>query len=186
MNRSMLRWAVAAVLFLIPFSFRQMLRAGEGADAMTIRVTSDAFGEGESIPEQYTCRGRDVSPPLAWTGLPAGSRSLALICDDPDAPMGNWVHWVLYGLPPDRSGLAEGLPAERSLAGGGKQGINDFRRIGYGGPCPPPGPPHRYIFTLYALGIEVDLPPGATRPQLLDFMNGHILAKGRLTGRFQR
>jgi Raf kinase inhibitor-like YbhB/YbcL family protein len=154
--------------------------------AMAIRVESAAFEEGATIPTDYTCDGEDLSPPLAWGEVPEGTKSIALMCDDPDAPRGTWVHWVIFGLPAGSRGLPEGIPAERTLASGARQGTNDFRRIGYGGPCPPRGPAHRYYFKVYALDIEPDLSPGASKQDLIEAMEGHILAKGELMGRYQR
>lgn len=153
---------------------------------MTIQITSPAFAEGQPIPDQYTCAGLDVSPPLAWTNAPAGTKSFALIADDPDAPMGTWVHWVIYDLPPTATALAEGTPQSSQLPDGSKQGINDFRRTGYGGPCPPPGKPHRYFFEIYALDTKLNLKAGATKRELLKAMNRHVLAEGQLMGTFQR
>jgi Raf kinase inhibitor-like YbhB/YbcL family protein len=154
--------------------------------AMSIDITSPAFAEGSPIPRKHTCDAEDVSPPLKWANLPEGTVSLALICDDPDAPVGNWVHWVLYGLPASVTELSEGVPPKPSLPNGARQGQNDFRRIGYGGPCPPAGSPHRYFFNLYALDTEIDLPPEATKKQLLKAMEGHVLADGHLMGTYQR
>ena len=153
---------------------------------MTIQVTSTAFEEGGTIPTKYTCDGDDVSPPLSWTSLPEGTKSIALIFDDPDAPVGTWVHWVLYGLPLDSTGLPEAVPTQKILADGAKQGINDFRKIGYGGPCPPKGPAHRYFFKVYALDSEIELEAGATKKELLKAMQGHILAQGQLMGKYKR
>ncbi|MBI4161451.1 MAG: YbhB/YbcL family Raf kinase inhibitor-like protein [Acidobacteria bacterium] len=153
---------------------------------MTIQITSAAFTEGSPIPQKHTCDGADLSPPLRWGNLPTGTKSIALVCDDPDAPVGNWVHWVLYDLPPSMTELAEGVPGRDTLPIGAKQGRNDFRRIGYGGPCPPPGPAHRYFFNLYALDAQVELPPGATKKDLLKAMEGHVLAGGHLMGTYQR
>lgn len=152
---------------------------------MTIQVTSPAFEEGAMIPKQYTCDGANVSPPLKWSGLPTGTKSVAMIADDPDAPVGTWVHWVLYGLPPDSKELTENQPLDRMLANGAKQGTNDFRKIGYGGPCPPSGT-HRYFFKMYALDSEIPLDPGARKAQLLKAMEDHVLAKGELMGKYQR
>ena len=137
------------------------------------------------IPRRHTCDGVDVSPPLAWSGVPENAVALALICDDPDAPVGTFVHWVLYGLPPGVTQLPENVPSDEVLASGAKQGMTDFRRIGYGGPCPPSGT-HRYYFKLYALDRKVDLSPGATKKQLLNAMEGHILAEAQLMGRYKR
>lgn len=153
---------------------------------MTIEITSAAFGSEGAIPGKYTCDGADASPPLEWSGLPGGTKSLALICDDPDAPVGTWVHWVIYDIPPALSGLPEGVPPSEITPQGAKQGVNDFRRTGYGGPCPPPGGPHRYFFKLYALDIAPGLPPGASKADLLRVMEGHILGEGALMGRYQR
>ena len=152
---------------------------------MDIKVSSEAFEEGGMIPAKYTCDEDDISPPLAWDSVPEGTKTLALICDDPDAPMGTWVHWVLFNLPVDISELPGNVPPERELESGAKQGTNDFGRIGYGGPCPPGGT-HRYYFKLYALDAELDLEAGARKPKLLEAMEGHILAKGQLMGRYSR
>jgi len=152
---------------------------------MEIKVKSEAFEEGGMIPKKYTCDGEDASPPLSWTGVPEGTKALALICDDPDAPVGTWVHWVIFNIPPDTTGLSENIPPERVLESGARQGRNDFGNIGYGGPCPPRGT-HRYYFKLYALDKKVDLEPGATKDELLKAMEGHILAEGRLMGRYKR
>ena len=137
------------------------------------------------IPARYTCDGQDISPPLAWDSVPEGSRSLALICDDPDAPVGTWVHWVVFNLPPDGGGLPEQVPTKKKLSDGTLQGISDFRRIGYGGPCPPGGV-HRYFFKLYALDTVLSLDAGITRSALERAMQGHILAEARLMGRYGR
>ncbi|KPJ53199.1 phosphatidylethanolamine-binding protein [candidate division TA06 bacterium DG_24] len=158
----------------------------KGEIAMAITLQSSAFEEGGTIPARHTCEGDDVSPPLSWGDVPEGTKSIALICDDPDAPRGTWVHWVIYGLAPDMRELAEGIPAEKALSEGGSQGTNDFRRIGYGGPCPPKGPAHRYFFKLYALDAEIGLEAGASKSDLLDAMEGHILAQGQLMGMYQR
>lgn len=158
----------------------------QGESAMTIEVSSTAFGSGATIPKQYTGDGADRSPPLRWSEPPGGTKSLALICDDPDAPRGTWVHWVLYNLPAQARELEEGVPAKETLSNGAKQGKNDFGKIGYGGPAPPKGKPHRYYFKLYALDTAVDLPPGATKAQLVDAMKGHILAEGQLMGNYGR
>jgi Raf kinase inhibitor-like YbhB/YbcL family protein len=153
---------------------------------MTIQVTSTAFGYGGNIPKKYTCDGEDVSPSLSWSGIPEGTKSIALICDDPDAPVGTWVHWVLYGLSADTTSLPEGVPTQGVLDNGPKQGKNDFRKIGYGGPCPPRGPAHRYFFKVYALNCEIKLDAGATKKELVKAMEGHILAEGELMGKYQR
>jgi Raf kinase inhibitor-like YbhB/YbcL family protein len=148
-------------------------------------VTSSAFENGKPIPARYTCDGEDISPPLRWSGLPQGAKSIALIADDPDAPMGTWVHWVLWNLPPIAE-LQEAVPTTASLPSGAKQGISDFKRPGYGGPCPPRGGPHRYYFKLYALDAALDLPAGAKKSDLEKAMRGHILAEGQLMGTYRR
>lgn len=167
-----------------------VLAAGAGAaeerTMPTIEITSPAFEEGETIPKRHTCDGADLSPALRWSPPPEGTRCLALICDDPDAPVGLWVHWVVWGIPPDSTGLPEGMPAEKQLPNGVRQGTNDFRKTGYGGPCPPKGKPHRYDFRLFALDAPLSLPPGATRKDLLKAMEGRILAEGVLMGRYGR
>lgn len=156
-----------------------------GGKKMEIRITSTAFEEGSMIPKRYTCDGEDVSPPLAWTGIPEGTESLALICDDPDAPMGTWIHWVLFNIPADTKELAANIPPEKVLENGAKHGVNDFRNHGYGGPCPPGGT-HRYYFKLYALDTGINLEAGISKAQLLKAMEGHILAEGHLMGRYRR
>ena len=133
---------------------------------MTFELTSEAFTEGGDIPQKYTCDGEDLSPPLAWGDPPGGTVSLALICDDPDAPVGTWTHWVLWGLGPDARTLPEGMSTDAQLEGGVRQGTTDFRRTGYGGPCPPKGKPHRYFFRLFALDTEISLAPGSDRRKM--------------------
>jgi len=151
-----------------------------------IKVTSPAFSAGQPIPTKYTCDGADVSPPLKWEGVPDGTKSLALICDDPDAPAGTWVHWVLYDLPLTATELTEKIAATDTLPNGAKQGLNDFKRTGYGGPCPPPGGAHRYFFKVYALDTATSLKPRASKADVLRAMQGHVLAEGELTGTYQR
>lgn len=153
---------------------------------MTIQLTSSAFTEGASIPAKYTCDGQDSSPPLKWSNLPPGARSLALVADDPDAPAGTWVHWVIYNIPSTIMELPEGLPTTETISNGAAQGSNDFKRLGYGGPCPPRGNPHRYFFKLYALDTELSLKPGATKKELLRAMEGRVLAQGQLMGTYKR
>lgn len=153
---------------------------------MSLEVTSTAFQEGGVIPTRHTGDGPDLSPALSWGPLPEGTKSVALICDDPDAPVGTWVHWVIYGLPAGTTGLEEGVPTDKVLPNKARQGTNDFRRIGYGGPAPPPGPAHRYFFKVYALDTEITLPAGATKADLEKVMEGHILAQGQLMGKYQR
>jgi Raf kinase inhibitor-like YbhB/YbcL family protein len=153
---------------------------------MSIQLKSPAFTEGQPVPRKHTCEGPDVSPPLAWTGVPEGAKSLVLICDDPDAPMGTWVHWVLFNLPADTTGLPEDVPKKPTLDNGARQGTTDFKRPGYGGPCPPPGKPHRYFFKLYALDSRLDLGEGVRKKDVEKAMQGHILAQGQLMGTYKR
>ncbi|MBP7734646.1 MAG: YbhB/YbcL family Raf kinase inhibitor-like protein [Spirochaetes bacterium] len=153
-----------------------------GGKAMgTLTVTSTAFKEGGMIPGKYTCDGRDLSPLIAWSGVPAGAKTIALICDDPDAPAGTWVHWVVFNIPAAVKELAEGA----SMPAGAKQGINDFRKLPYGGPCPPGGT-HRYFFKVYALDTVLALKEGAAKSELLRAMEGHVLAQGQLMGKYKR
>lgn len=152
---------------------------------MAINLSSNAFTEGAMIPQRYSCDGENISPPLFWTGVPSGTRSLALICDDPDAPVGTWDHWVLYNIPADATGLPESVPEKAVLDTGAVHGSNSWGRIGYGGPCPPGGT-HRYFFKIFALNTLLDLKSGATTSQLLETMEGHILGQGQLMGRYRR
>jgi len=152
---------------------------------MPIEIRSPAFNPGGMIPPKYACEGDDVSPPLEWSGVPAQAKSLALIADDPDAPVGDWVHWVVYDLPPSQKGLGEAVAKAESGPGGSKQGTNGWGRLGYGGPCPPSGV-HRYFFKLYALDAATGLPAKATKEGLLKAMEGHILGQGELIGRYKR
>jgi hypothetical protein len=157
----------------------------EGGLTMAIEITSTAFANEGMIPRRFTCDGEDISPPLSWKGMPGGTKSLALIADDPDAPRKTWVHWVVYNLPAESGGLPENVPPENTLADGGRQGTSDFGRIGYGGPCPPSGT-HRYFFKLYALDAELGLAPGATKEELLQAIAGHVLAEAQVMGRYRR
>jgi Raf kinase inhibitor-like YbhB/YbcL family protein len=156
----------------------------EGVPAM--QLTSSAFQEGAAIPKKHTADGADVSPLLKWQGAPQGTKSFALICDDPDAPRGNWVHWVIFNIPADKTELPEGVETAAMLADGSRQGKNDFRKLGYGGPSPPPGKPHRYFFKLYALDCALDLKEGAGKQEVEKAMANHILAQGQLMGKYGR
>ncbi len=157
----------------------------KGGPAMTLKVTSPAFAGGSMIPVKYTCDGENVSPPLNWSGAPSGTKSLALVCDDPDAPSGEWVHWVLFNIPPLTRSLGEAVTRDGVLADGSRQGVNDFRKTGYDGPCPPGGT-HRYYFKVYALGTVLNLAPGAAKADLMKAMNGQVLAEGHLMGLYRR
>ncbi len=150
-----------------------------------MKLTSKAFDNNKTIPSQFTCDGKDISPALSWSQPPADTKSLALICDDPDAPGKTWVHWVVYNLPPSTRFLPEAIPLGRKIPDGGFQGINDFKKLSYGGPCPPGGT-HRYFFKVYALDKILDLEPGATKTELEAAMKGHILDGGELMGYYSR
>jgi hypothetical protein len=152
---------------------------------MALHLTTAAFQNGGFIPTEFTCDGADNSPALAWTDPPAGTKGLAVIVDDPDAPDGTWVHWVLYDVPGDTRKLEEGIAKDRQLPGGARQGRNDFGKIGYNGPCPPKGSPHRYFFKLYALDRKTSLKAGASKAELERAMKGHILADAEVVGLFQ-
>jgi Raf kinase inhibitor-like YbhB/YbcL family protein len=180
---------IALALLLVSCSYIDQWRgltATEEANGMAIQLTSTAFAEGKPIPVIHTCDGEDISPPLSWSNVPAGANSLALIGDDPDAPGRTWVHWVVYGIPPNVSTLPQAVPTTDTLANGAKQGTTDFGRVGYGGPCPPKGKAHRYFFKLYALDSELPLKDRATKQDVLNAMQGHILAEGQLIGTYQR
>lgn len=154
------------------------------ATIAAIKLTSSAFKEGQPIPRQYTCDGVNISPPLEWSGIPKPAKTIAIIADDPDAPAGTWVHWVVYNLPADTMGMVENLPPGEDIKGGGFQGRNDFEKIGYGGPCPPSGT-HRYFFKLFALDNELTLKAGATKADLEKALAGHILAQTQLMGTYR-
>ena len=154
--------------------------------AAALTVTSSAFAAGANIPKKYTCDAEDVSPALKWSEPPAGTQSFALIVDDPDAPVGAWVHWVVFDIPAWARSLPENVTKQEQLADGSRQGRNDFRKIGYGGPCPPPGKPHRYFFKLCALDAELNLKAGATKADVERAIQGHVLAQGELMGRYGR
>lgn len=152
----------------------------ESRKNMALHVTSTAFSEGQAIPEKYSCEGQDISPVIKWSGAPANTKSLALIVDDPDAPSGTFTHWVLYDLPATTTELSEGS------SGGGKEGVNGFRKTGYGGPCPPPDGAHRYFFHVYALDIDSLGKPGLSKQEVVAAMKGHVVAEGQLMGRYRR
>jgi Raf kinase inhibitor-like YbhB/YbcL family protein len=155
---------------------------------MTLVLSSAAFVDSGTIPQKFTCDGANVSPALTWSGTPANTQTLALIADDPDAPGGTWVHWVLFNLPGKANALPENVARDETLSslGNAVQGRNDFKKLGYGGPCPPPGKPHRYFFKLYALDTPLALHPGATKAQVEDAMQGHIVATAQLIGTYAR
>jgi hypothetical protein len=179
---------VLCVAFVLLFSGQTLNRNTskvKGGTAMEIKVSSTVFKEGEMIPKIYTCEGKNISPPLIWTDVPHGAKSLALIADDPDAPRGTWVHWVLFNIPADAKELSENIPRRSTLGNGARQGINDSHGLGYDGPCPPSGT-HRYYFKFYVLDVVLTLESGATKVQLLKAMEGHILGEGQLMGKYKR
>ena len=152
---------------------------------MSIKITSPVIEEGGMIPKKYSCDGEDISPPLHWENIPEDTISIALISDDPDAPAGTWVHWVIYNIPPETNELPENIPPYNVLSDKSMQGKNDWGRIGYGGPCPPSGT-HRYFFKIYALDTALNPKPGATKKELLEIMQGHIIGEGQLMGKYNR
>ncbi len=154
-----------------------------------LTVTTNTFSAGDPIPEKYTCRGEDVSPPFTIQNPPDGTESLALLVDDPDAPNKTFTHWTIFNLSPDTTVLPEGLDVGEHFGGGEDvpvEGVNDFGGIGYGGPCPPPGTLHHYHFRFYALDARLDLEAGATRKQITEAMDGHVLDETDYIGTFQR
>ncbi len=167
-----------------PYSSRTEASAAPAASAW--RIGSDTFADGGEIPREHTCDGADRSPRLRWETTPEGTQSLALIMHDPDAPSGDYTHWVLYDITPQTSELDPAAPPSAELPTGARQGRNDFGRLGYGGPCPPPGPAHHYVFDLYALDAPLGLPPGASRADVERAMRGHVLAHAALTGTYAR
>jgi Raf kinase inhibitor-like YbhB/YbcL family protein len=193
--------AVSGLLacLLTPGCWRTGAPPPEDPKRLTIQLSSPAFAEGGMIPKEFTCEGSDLSPPVAWSGVPASARTLSLICDDPDAPSGTWSHWVVFNLPSQVKALKGGIPLgesipETSIEGSEpagqasskpQQGKNDFGKAGYGGPCPPSGT-HRYFFRLYALDATLELGSAATRSDVLKAIEGHLLAEGRLIGKYQK
>lgn len=153
---------------------------------MTMHLKSPDFSAGTTIPKQFTCEGTDISPALQWNDPPTNVQSFALIADDPDAPVGTWVHWVAFDLPANLRALPQNFPKSEQSADGSRQGNNDFGRIGYNGPCPPPGKAHRYFFKLYALDTKLNLKPGSTKKDVERAMKGHILDQGEYMGRYSR
>lgn len=153
---------------------------------LPLKVVSSSFVHEGVIPVKFTGEGRDVSPALSWSGVPAAAQSMAVICDDPDAPSGNWIHWIIYNLPPDVAKIEENIPKMAVLPNGVSQGVNTWGRFGYNGPLPPPGPFHRYFFKIYALDQIITLQGKVTKEMLEKAMDGHILAQGALMGKFKR
>lgn len=186
MNHST-RYFFLAILFLME---GLVLTLGCGGDPqrgapMTLKLSSPDFSSGGTIPKQFTCDGADISPALQWSDPPAATQSFSLIADDPDAPVGTWVHWVLFNLPANARSLAQNVPKKEELPDGSRQGNNDFDKIGYGGPCPPRGS-HRYFFKLHALDAKLNLKPGAAKKDVERAQQGHVLAQGEWMGRYSR
>ena len=185
-------YSISLLLVLGMFASVSMIAAADaqsgakGAFPVAFTLRSADFANGGDIPKRFTCSGEDQSPALEWQGTPAGTKSLALIADDPDAPAGTWVHWVIFNIPATANGLHGGVERKDQLADGTRQGRNDFRKIGYNGPCPPPGTPHRYFFKLYALNADLALGSGASKGDLEHAMAGHILGHAEWMGTFRR
>ncbi len=192
-------WSIAFLSVILAFSLSGCANNSKHSDfnkkevrehlevSSAVRVITTSFEAGEYIPDKYTCQGEDLSPALNWEGYPENVKSFVLIVEDPDAPIGTFYHWVLYDIPPDINSLPEGITNEALKAKGIKVGTNDFRRLGYGGPCPPPGNPHRYFFKVFALDIEsVGLPEGANARQVLKAIEGHVIAQGDIYGLYKR
>ena len=168
------------IIFLVLLSLALM------SQAKKMVLNSPAFKEGDLIPKIYTCDGEDLSPQLAWEAPPGGTQSFALICDDPDAPMGTWVHWVAWNIPKDCNSLQKGIAKTPKFGSGIMQGKNSWPRTGYDGPCPPPGKAHRYCFKLYALDCLLTVKENATKEELLSAMKGRILEEASLMGIYKR
>lgn len=181
--------SILAIIVLTAFQCKSnnkpVIKENKQETKMDIKIKSTAFEEGGMIPGKYTCDGENVSPPLSWITSAAGIKSYALICDDPDAPGGTWVHWVVYNIPPNINELPEAVPHNKNLENGIIQGLNDFGKTSYGGPCPPSGT-HRYFFRLYALDTALILQGDVTKQTLQDAMKGHIIAEGQLIGKYSR
>ncbi len=176
---------ISMLLWVLPALAEQPAAPHKTRSKMAFTLRSSAFQNGGEIPVKFTCDGDDASPPLEWSDPPAHTRSLALIADDPDAPSGTFTHWVLYDLP-RQTRLPEGVPPKENISSGGLQGRNGFGKVGYGGPCPPRGKPHRYFFKLYALDSELKLPPGASKADVENAMKRHIVAHAEWMGKYQR
>jgi len=186
-GRELKRASAATASFWVAFGLLvSFVSSAKCSEKGLMQLTSTAFSQGETIQAKYTCDGENLSPPLKWSGAPSGVKSFAVIADDPDAPVGTWVHWVAFDLQPTTTELSEGLPKSQFLPGGAKQGLNDFKHLGYGGPCPPPGKAHRYFFKLYALDSMLDLKPGATKKEVERVIEKRTLAQGELMGLYKR
>ena len=179
-------WVFPSLLLTVALALAAGSFSAAKDSSGTLELTTTAFRPAGAIPVQFTCSGENISPFLTWNHPPSRTQSFVLIVDDPDAPMGTWVHWVVYNLPASAQHLPEHIPVGEMIAGGGKQGVNDFPTHGYGGPCPPPGKPHRYFFRLYAIDTILNLPPPVQRKDVDAAMKGHVLAHAELMGTFAR
>lgn len=173
-----------SLIFLLTTTKNSFAQAQKGG-LMTIKLSSPALSQNGNISKRYTCDGVNISPPLSWTNAPSDTKSFAILVEDPDAPSKTWIHWVIFNIPPAETSLPEHFPALKEMSNGIRQGTNDFRNIGYGGPCPPSGT-HRYFFKIFALDTMLKLPSGSTKPQLVQAMKDHILAEGELIGTYSR
>lgn len=182
---AVVRAALISMIYLSAAGYAAGQNEIKEGSSMAMQVASPAFDHQTSIPIKYTCRGRDVSPPLEWSDVPAGVKSYALIVDDPDAPMGTWVHWVVFNIPASTRSLSENVPPGPRLEDGSIQGVGSAGRNGYQGPCPPSGR-HRYYFKIYALDTALDLPQSANKNAVVAAMQGHVLAQGQLMGYFSK
>jgi hypothetical protein len=153
---------------------------------MAFKISSASFPNGGDIPKKYTCDGADISPELSWSEPPQGTKSFTIIAEDPDAPAGTWTHWVLFDVAEATTSLAENVNKIDELPGGERQGRNDFRKIGYNGPCPPPGKPHRYFYRIFALSEKLNLEPGTGKPEVEKAMEGRVLGQAEWMGKYQR
>lgn len=174
------------ILLILVFVFVMGCTTEEESNIEKILILADGFKEGETIPVENTCDGKDKSPALSLKGVPEGTKSIALIMDDPDASGGAFTHWLIYNIPPETRMLPESVPQSKNVSDGSMQGINDFVSPGYGGPCPPPGKPHRYYFRVYALDTLLSIEAGASKSRVENAMRNHILAKGELMGIYKR
>ncbi len=174
-------------IYIIIFSLTFLLLCPTNSESkkMEIKVSSNDFQNGGSIPSLFTCEGKNISPQISWANYPKNTKSFALIADDPDAPMGTWVHWIVYNIPNKTNELKQNFPLDKEFSNGIKQGMTDFGKTGFGGPCPPSGV-HRYFFKVYALDTILDVPYGLTKKYLLEAMEGHILAHGQIMGKYRR
>jgi Raf kinase inhibitor-like YbhB/YbcL family protein len=185
-HRTHSSWQSVSLAAAIAIFFTANGSVSAGGPPMSLTISSSAFSNGGTIPKKFTCDGPDVSPPLTWTEPAAETKSLALLVDDPDAPVGNWSHWTMWNLPVSSRGLPEAVSKEAPLSDGTEQGKNDFGKTGYNGPCPPPGKPHRYYFKLFALDTKLDLKAGSRKKELETAMKGHIVAQSEWMGTYGR